>query len=84
VLNVTWVDAAGSVHNHGRDTDEVRAMCGGVGVLGVITELALQLTPPTNTRLSTPRYLASDANLTADIDELLKVRGWGVELRDCK
>jgi FAD/FMN-containing dehydrogenase len=74
---VTWVDASGGTHTHARGSDELRAMCGGVGVLGVMTELALQLTPPTNTRIST-RHLVSDANLAADIDELLKVRGGGV------
>lgn len=73
VLNITWVDAKGEIHTAQQGSDEARGLCGGIGLLGVITELSLQLTEPTNTRLST-WYIKDDANIADDVDKMLKVR----------
>lgn len=79
VTEATWVDASGEVHVASRDTPETwAAINGGLGLLGVITELNLQLTPPTNTRLET-HLNQPDTNIFGDIERLLKVRvGVGV------
>lgn len=72
LIDITWVDANGTVHISDRRSDEGRAICGGIGLLGVITELTLQLTPSTNTRLST-WLKVRDGNLVEDVEKLLKV-----------
>jgi hypothetical protein len=70
VLELTWVDGKGETHVTKRDSDEGRALVASVGNLGVVTELLLQLTPPTYTHLMT-RYEATDENLVADFEKLL-------------
>jgi hypothetical protein len=55
-----------------------------MGLIGLITELELQLTPPTHTKLIT-RYLSPDTNLVQDIEKMLKVSdcctcSWQLEL----
>jgi len=72
-IDVTWVCANGTVHVSKRGSPEAEALCGGLGLLGVISEFNLQLTPTSNTRFST-WYLRDDANLAADVEEMLKVR----------
>jgi hypothetical protein len=51
---------------------EFKAFNGGVGVFGVVTELLLQMTPPTNTQLIT--VVKEDKNMMEEINRLLKVR----------
>ncbi len=72
LIRITWVDVDGNVRVSARDTDEARLFCGGLGLIGIMTELELQLTPPTHTKLIT-RYLANDTNIVSDIEKMLKV-----------
>jgi FAD/FMN-containing dehydrogenase len=50
---------------------EFAAFNGGLGVFGVMTELLLQLTPPTVTQLIT--VVKNDTAMMEDINKLLKV-----------
>ncbi|KIZ02902.1 hypothetical protein MNEG_5061 [Monoraphidium neglectum] len=71
VTSITWVDASGTVRTSDSTTEEWRALCGGIGLLGIITEVTFQLTDSTNTQIST-RIQVSDANLASDLnDELI-------------
>lgn len=72
VVDIIWVDGKGDVHISKRNSDEGRALCGGVGVLGIITELVLQLQPLSHTKVETWGTV-SDGNLAADIQTMLKV-----------
>lgn len=65
------VDGTGKVHTSKKGDPEFAAFNGGLGVFGVITELLIQLTPPTNTQLITVQH--KDAQMMADINNLLKV-----------
>ena len=78
MLDLTWVDAAGNVHTSKRGSPEANAHCGGIGLLGSITEFTLAMTPTSNTLLST-WYLKEDTNLAEDIEKMLAVgpRAWG-------
>jgi len=68
-----WVDAAGTVHTATRaDPKTWRALNGGLGLIGAITELVLQLTPPTNTQLKTVLN-QPDSRMYELVVELLKV-----------
>lgn len=42
-VSITWVDAAGNVHVSPRGSEEARGICGGVGLVGIIAELTLQV-----------------------------------------
>lgn len=66
------VDGKGKVHQLKRISPEGLAVCAGMGLLGIVTEMTIQLTPPTHTKLIT-RYLANDTNLVDDIEKMLKV-----------
>jgi FAD/FMN-containing dehydrogenase len=79
-VDVTWVDAQGEVHTSPKGSEEAFALCGGLGLLGTITELTLQMTPTTNTHFST-WYLKPDDNLADDVEAMLKV-GDGAALVD--
>lgn len=71
------MDANGEIHKATKDTPETwRALNGGLGLIGVITELVLQLTPPTNTQLKT-LINQPDDNMYELIEQLLQVGGWG-------
>lgn len=72
VAEIVWIDGRGAVRRSLRDSDEGRAIAGGVGLTGIVTELVLQATPPTHTQLIT-RYLSSDADMLKDLDAMLKV-----------
>lgn len=76
-MSVTWVDAAGNVHESPAGSDEARALCGGVGVLGAIAELTLQMTPLSATKIST-WYVRDDGDLADDIERMLRVRRLGL------
>ncbi|WIA15659.1 hypothetical protein OEZ85_002285 [Tetradesmus obliquus] len=71
-VDVTWVDAQGEVHTSAKGSDEAFALCGGLGLLGTVTELTLQLTPSSNTHFST-WYLKPDDNLADDVEAMLKI-----------
>jgi len=73
VLEATYVDAKGVAHTISPTSapETWKALNGGLGLIGVVTELLLQLTPPTNTKLKT--YLNQpDSNLFDQIQVLLK------------
>lgn len=75
------------MHTSTRDTPETfRALNGGLGLMGAITELVLQLTPPTNTALKTLMNQPDD-QIYDVIKQLLVVGvffGWGVILCVCE
>lgn len=71
ILEVVWIDGTGKVHTSKKGDPEFAAFNGGLGVFGVMTELLIQLTPPTNTQLIT--VTNKDTKLMADINNLLKV-----------
>jgi FAD/FMN-containing dehydrogenase len=74
VLEMTWVDGTGKVHVSKKGDPEFAAFNGGLGVFGVMTELLIQLTAPSNTQLIT--LTKKDTNMMAEkINNLLKV--WG-------
>lgn len=72
-LEFTWVDASGTVQISGRDSAEGKALAGGVGLIGIITEVKLQLTPPSNIR-AVSKNLLQDDNIGQDVQGYLKVR----------
>lgn len=49
-----------------------RALSGGLGLVGVVTELVLQLTPPTNTQLKTV-LSQPDTHMLDTVSQLLEV-----------
>lgn len=71
ILEVTWVDGTGKVHVSKKGDPEFAAFNGGLGVFGVMTELLIQLTAPSNTQLIT--VTKKDTNIMAEINNLLKV-----------
>lgn len=77
LVDVTWVDANGTVHTSAQGSDEMRGLCGGIGVFGVVAELTLQMTPTSNTLVTTlPNQ--DDGDLVGDINKMLAVgRGGG-------
>jgi len=90
ILELTMVDGKGDIVKVKNPSPEFNAVSAGLGLTGIITEMVLQLTPPTNTKLIT-RYLSSDATLFEDIEKMLKVGcclgvvgggGWGRCERD--
>jgi FAD/FMN-containing dehydrogenase len=72
LISVTWVNALGEVTTSPRDSQEVRLLCGGLGLIGVVTEMKIQMTPPSHTKLIT-RYLSKDDNLVEEVEKMLKV-----------
>lgn len=55
VLEITWVDGKGEVHTSPINSPEAMAISGGMGTIGIITELKIKMTPPSNTRLVVSR-----------------------------
>jgi hypothetical protein len=70
VRSITWVDASGSVRRAARHSKEGRAIAGGLGLLGIVTELELQLGPPTHTLFETV-WKRADGDLATDIRRML-------------
>lgn len=68
----TWVDSSGNVHVSARDSAEGRGLAGGVGLIGIITEVELQMTPPSKTQAVSINFLP-DATMAADVQKYLKV-----------
>ncbi len=67
------MDASGAVHTSRRDSDDARALLGGIGIVGIIAELEVQLQPATNVR-GASRLVKGDGNLYDDTRSQLKVR----------
>lgn len=76
LVSLTWVDHNGNIQKSPRNSKEVRLFCGGMGLIGLITELELQMTAPTHTKLIT-RYLSKDDNIVDDVEKMLKVGAAG-------
>jgi len=72
VSEVTWVDGLGAVHTDQRDSDAGKALVGGLGVAGLVTELLLQLQPPSHTAVDT-RFKKHDGKLYEDLLGMLQV-----------
>lgn len=72
MLEITWVDGKGDIHVSPRNSTAGRALVGGLGVAGIVTELLLQLQPSSHTKLKT-RFKQSDISLLADVKAMLQV-----------
>jgi hypothetical protein len=66
-----WVNAKGEVLTSARDSPEGRAVVGSIGLLGVVTEVTLQLAPLSNTRFDTV-WKRGDGSIAADIVSMLR------------
>lgn len=73
VTELTWVDGLGNVHRDSRNSDAGRALVGGLGVAGIVTELLVQLEPPSLTAVDT-RFKQHDGKLYDDVVSMLQVR----------
>ncbi|KAI8475634.1 MAG: hypothetical protein J3K34DRAFT_517253 [Monoraphidium minutum] len=71
VSEVTWVDGAGAVRRAPNPSSDFSAVSAGLGLTGIITEVTMRLTAPTNTKLIT-RYLSSDASMFDDVAKMLE------------
>jgi hypothetical protein len=67
------VDAAGTIHTSPRDSDDARALLGGIGLVGIIAEVEVALQGTTNVR-GRSRVVKGDGGLHDDIRNLLKAR----------
>jgi hypothetical protein len=72
LVEVTWVDGKGAVHTSPAGSDEARGLCGGIGIVGVISELKLQMTPTSTTHVST-WYVKDDKDIANDINKMLAI-----------
>ena len=72
VEEITWVDGLGNVRTDSRTSEAGMALVSGLGVAGLVTELLLQLEPPSHTAVST-RYKQNDGHLYSDILDMLQV-----------
>eukprot|EP00882_Tetradesmus_deserticola_P017756 GHRQ01019044.1.p1 GENE.GHRQ01019044.1~~GHRQ01019044.1.p1 ORF type:complete len:130 (-),score=23.88 GHRQ01019044.1:262-651(-) len=73
VTSIQWVDGKGGVQTSARSSPEGKAICGGLGVIGVVTQLTLQLHAPGKVFVQT-RARVADTQLMADIAAMQKVR----------
>lgn len=71
-LEFTWVDASGNVHVNDRHSPEGKGLAGGVGLIGIITEIKLQMTPPSNTKAVSINLLP-DHNIGQEVLNYVKV-----------
>lgn len=71
VVKLTWVNGLGDVVVSDRDSIEVDALVGGLGLLGVLTEVTLQLQPPSFTVVETRSHL-DDTNMVSELRRLLE------------
>lgn len=71
-LEFTWVDASGVVRTSDRHSPEGKGLAGGVGLIGIITEIKLQMTPPSNTK-AISKNLIPDINIGQDTLNYVKV-----------
>jgi hypothetical protein len=73
LLELTWVDGQGKIHVSDRNSTAGKALVAGLGLGGIVTEMLLQVQPPSNTQLAT-RYKQSDEKLLEAVHEMLQVR----------
>ncbi|KAF6261964.1 hypothetical protein COO60DRAFT_701031 [Scenedesmus sp. NREL 46B-D3] len=72
VTNIQWVDGKGEVHTSERRSPQGKAICGGLGVIGVVTQVKLQLEKPGKVFVRTHARVA-DTQLLSDIEAMQKV-----------
>jgi len=82
VTEIVWVDASGSRRVTKRGEYEWNAMYAGLGLVGVMTEIVVQLKPKSHTKFET-RFRKSDQNMVSDIEQLLKEVRVGVLVLFC-
>jgi FAD/FMN-containing dehydrogenase len=64
------VDGTGKIHKVNRFSKVGRGLAGGLGMLGVMTEITLQLQPGLGKTRSWGTGARSDANMAAELNEL--------------
>lgn len=76
VRKVKWVNAKGDVIVSDSETEhganEVRALVGGLGLLGIATEFTLQMQPNSRTVVETRKKL-KDTNIVAELKQIVEV-----------
>jgi hemolysin activation/secretion protein len=72
-VQFTWVDVSGKVRNSSRNSEEGRTLAGGVGVVGIITEVTLQFRPALTYTKAVTTPTKKDTTLAADIEGYIKV-----------
>lgn len=74
VQEIVWVDAKGEKHVATKESQEWEGMYAGLGLVGVMTELVVQLRPLSHTKFET-EFRKKDDNMVEEIDQLLKQVG---------
>jgi FAD/FMN-containing dehydrogenase len=67
---ITFVDGTGNITRASRNSNVGRGLVGGVGMLGVITEVTLQLKPGLSKMRSWGTGVRSDANFAQELLQL--------------
>jgi FAD/FMN-containing dehydrogenase len=70
VRAITFVDGTGNITRVSRSSKVGRGLVGGVGMLGVITEVTLQLKPGLGKAKSWSSGVRSDANIAQELLQL--------------
>jgi len=71
VRKVKWVNAKGDIIESEHGSKEMRAVVGGLGLLGIVTEFTLQLQPNSRTVVEVRKRL-NDSNIVADVMNILQ------------
>jgi hypothetical protein len=74
------VDGTGSIHTSPRDSPEGRAICGGLGLIGVITELTIGMWPVTHLHV-VGTHDVNDDELAGDIRKIIKVQSCARDMK---
>jgi hypothetical protein len=82
VSTITFVDGAGTIRRVARNSRVGRGLAGGLGMLGVITEVTLQLTPGLGKMRSWSTGPRSDANIAQELLQMW-VSAAGINCRSC-
>jgi FAD/FMN-containing dehydrogenase len=72
VLAVKIVDGTGAVRTIRRTDPDFKMLNGGLGLIGIITEMTFKMTPPSNTQLFTLEKV-DDKNLASDVKKMFEV-----------
>lgn len=67
VTHIKFVDGTGKIRQTARSSNIGRGLAGGLGMLGVITEVTLQLQPGLGKTRSWGTGIRSDANMAAEL-----------------
>jgi FAD/FMN-containing dehydrogenase len=70
VTAITFVDGTGNITQVSRNSNIGRGLVGGLGMLGVITEVSLRLKPGLGKARSWSTGLRSDANFAQELLQL--------------